>query len=92
MGVSFTGVLTSVAYQFVVSDTLPRHIYNTFLDNFVLLTFILMIWTVIVNISTNSLYQKGYKWHAHTVDIICRIFFPLMFIISVAILAGYVKA
>jgi hypothetical protein len=38
MAISFTGVLTSVAYQFIVSDILPRHIYNTFLDNFVLLS------------------------------------------------------
>jgi uncharacterized membrane protein len=88
MGVSFTGVLTSVAYQFVVSDSLPRHIFNTFLDNFVLLTFILMILTVIINIGTHNLYVYGYTWEAKTVDRICRLFFPLMFMGCVGILTG----
>eukprot|EP00980_Cylindrotheca_fusiformis_P011377 scaffold2638_cov114-Cylindrotheca_fusiformis.AAC.5 len=68
MAISFTGVLTSVAYQFIVSDILPRHIYNTFLDNFVLLSFIIMTLTVVVNIAVNSLVNKGHARNAAMVD------------------------
>ncbi|MEO0605656.1 MAG: hypothetical protein AAF211_29760, partial [Myxococcota bacterium] len=68
MSVSFTGVLTSVAYQFIVSESLPRHIYNTFLDGFVLLSFIMMVLTILENIVVNSLQLGGNDLLAKRVD------------------------
>eukprot|EP00980_Cylindrotheca_fusiformis_P011376 scaffold2638_cov114-Cylindrotheca_fusiformis.AAC.4 len=88
MAISFTGVLTSVAYQFIVSDILPRHIYNTFLDNFVLLSFIIMTLTVVVNIAVNSLVNKGHARNAIMVDKVCQVVFPACFFSSAFILAG----
>lgn len=58
MAISFTGVLTSVAYQFIVTESLPRHIYNTFLDNFVLISFVMMALTIIENIGVSMLLKK----------------------------------
>eukprot|EP00980_Cylindrotheca_fusiformis_P011375 scaffold2638_cov114-Cylindrotheca_fusiformis.AAC.3 len=87
MAISFTGVLTSVAYQFIVSDILPRHIYNTFLDNFVLLSFIIMTLTVVVNIAVNSLVNKGHNRYAAMVNKVCQVIFPACFFSSAFILA-----
>ena len=86
MGISFTGVLTSVAYQFVVSESLPRHIYNTWLDNFVLLSFVMMMLTVFVNIIVNVLERKGEHYEARLADKICRVLFPLTFVLSTFVL------
>eukprot|EP00562_Extubocellulus_spinifer_P021137 CAMPEP_0178624048 /NCGR_PEP_ID=MMETSP0698-20121128/7152_1 /TAXON_ID=265572 /ORGANISM="Extubocellulus spinifer, Strain CCMP396" /LENGTH=537 /DNA_ID=CAMNT_0020263149 /DNA_START=61 /DNA_END=1675 /DNA_ORIENTATION=+ len=61
MAISFTGVLTSVAYQFIVAESLPRHIYNTFLDNFVLTSFIMMALTIIENICVSMLLKQEKK-------------------------------
>ena len=58
MAISFTGVLTSVAYQFIVAESLPRHIYNTFLDNFVLISFVMMALTIIENIGVSMLLKQ----------------------------------
>ena len=58
MAISFTGVLTSVAYQFIVAESLPRHIYNTFLDNFVLISFVMMALTIIENIGVSILLKQ----------------------------------
>ena len=61
MAISFTGVLTSVAYQFIVAESLPRHIYNTFLDNFVLISFVMMALTIIENIGVSMLLKQEKK-------------------------------
>jgi hypothetical protein len=77
-----------VAYQFIVSDILPRHIYNTFLDNFVLLSFIIMNLTVVVNIAVHSLFHRGQTRNAAMVDKVSQLIFPVMFFASCFILAG----
>ena len=50
MAVSFAGVLIAVAYMVILADILPKHVYNTFLDNYVLLCLLMMVLTVIENI------------------------------------------
>ena len=88
MAISFTGVLTSVAYQFVVADTLPKHIYNTFLDNFVTITFLLMVMTVVVNISVHQLCLTNRPNEALWIDRVCRVMFPAAFTTVSLVLAG----
>eukprot|EP00977_Amphora_coffeiformis_P021827 scaffold9946_cov188-Amphora_coffeaeformis.AAC.11 len=90
MSISFTGVLTSVAYQFIVSESLPRHIYNTFLDNFVLFSFAMMVLTILENIIVKLLHgeEEGKGERSRKLDVTCRVVFPLMFTTGVAILAG----
>lgn len=88
MSISFTGVLTSVAYQYIVSESLPRHIYNTFLDNFVLFSFGLMVLTIVENIFVNVMYTRNKIYQSKRVDQACRLIFPVLFAIGVGILAG----
>ncbi|MEN0061130.1 MAG: hypothetical protein AAGA48_03215 [Myxococcota bacterium] len=80
MSVSFTGVLTSVAYQFIVSESLPRHIYDTFLDGFVLLSFLMMVFTIMENIVVNSLSLGGRDQVATRVDQASRVLFPTLYV------------
>lgn len=88
MSISFTGVLTSVAYQFIVAESLPRHIYNTFLDNFVLFSFGLMTLTIIENIIVNVMYTKEKIQQSKRLDTACRGIFPIMFATGVGIIAA----
>lgn len=87
MSVSFTGVLTSVAYQFIVSESLPRHVYNTFLDGFVLLSFVMMVLTIGENIAVNALLLGGRPRAARTLDLASRLFFPTTYFGGLGVLA-----
>src|SRR4030095_2387355 len=46
LGTSMTGLLTAVAYQFIASQNLPKHIYNTYLDSFVFLSFLVILFGI----------------------------------------------
>ncbi len=89
MSVSFTAVLTVVAYQFIVSENLPKHVYNSFLDAIVLLSFGFLVLTVIENGVVNVLYLKEQGAIANSVDYSCRWAFPLMYCASIACLAFF---
>ncbi|CAJ1941217.1 unnamed protein product [Cylindrotheca closterium] len=88
MAISFTGVLTSAAYQFVVSDILPRHITNTFLANFVLVTFVMQILTAIENVAVRNLHFQGHPLAAKMIDRVCRVVVPLLFLAVCNIMAS----
>ncbi|KAL3936714.1 MAG: hypothetical protein SGBAC_008033 [Bacillariaceae sp.] len=81
MAISFTGVLTSAAYQFVVTDVVPRHVNNTFLANFVLVTFMMQILIAVENVAVRTLDNQGHPLAAKMVDRICRVVVPLFFLI-----------
>ncbi|MEA5469614.1 hypothetical protein [Spirulina sp. 06S082] len=87
LGVSFTGVLTIVAYQFIVSDILPNHIYNTFLDGLILLSFVMLVLTIIENITVNMLCLQGKETSANSIDHFCRWLFPVAYLVFLSILA-----
>nr|MDJ0704565.1 hypothetical protein [Leptolyngbyaceae cyanobacterium MO_188.B28] len=86
LGVSFTGVLTIVAYQFIVSQNLPRHIYNNFLDGLVLLSFFMLVLTIMENIVVNMLCRQGQEKSANSIDYKCRWLFPACYLIFLSIL------
>ncbi len=49
-GVSSTGMLTIIAYQFVVADSLPRFSYQTVMDRFVLASLLTIAATMVINL------------------------------------------
>jgi hypothetical protein len=87
MSVSFTGVLAAVAYQFIISEALPRHVYNTFMDAIVLFSFIIMTLTIIENIVVNNLHLRDQVETATRLDKVSRYLFPIAYVGGIGILA-----
>ena len=73
-GVTLTTLLTVVAYQFIVSESLPRLAYLTLLDQLMLLSFASIAATAAVNWSVTPT-QRGAP--AAAIDRACRWLFPL---------------
>ncbi len=87
MSVSFTGVLAAVAYQFIISEALPRHVYNTFMDAIVLFSFVVMTLTIIENIVVNNLHLQEKGDTAARIDKMSRYMFPLAYVGGIVALA-----
>ena len=80
MSISFIGILTAVAYQLVMSETLPRIAYVTWMNAFLSLSFLLMVGTVIIDVVVGTLDRRGSVELAHRIDHLCRWIFPLVYI------------
>lgn len=86
--ISFTGILTAVAYQFIIIEQLPDHIYDTFLNNFIIVSFFNLVLTIIINVVVHKGHKHGFSEEAKKVDIICRVLFPVMFLFGCLMIAG----
>ena len=86
MSVSLTGLLTIVAYQFVVSDGLPKVSYFTLMDGILTLSFVMMALTIMQNIYVNTLYLHEKQETAANWDKLCRWLFPVSYFSGLVIL------
>ena len=77
-GVSMTGLLTIVAYQFILSESLPRVAYLTLMDKLLLSSFVFIAATLVVNFAGVIPQVKERGWGAK-IDRVCRWTFPLAF-------------
>jgi hypothetical protein len=84
LNISFIGVLTIVAYQFVVLEDLPRMSYLTFTDTVLLISFLMMAATIPQSLLIHSLVRKGKQQLARTIDRTCRWVFPLTYVALLA--------
>ena len=84
--VSVTAILTMVAFQFTISNTLPPLSYLTRMDIFILGANVLVFVTLIEAIFVNKLVVKGFEEKAKRVDRICRWLFPALYL-SICLLA-----
>jgi len=82
MSISMTGILTIVAYQFIISDILPRVSYFTFMDTFLSISFLIMLLSVFENIIVNNLDLVEESAQAQKLDMLSRIAFPLLYLVS----------
>ena len=76
ISVSFIGILTSVAYQIVVSDIQPDISYMTLMHGFLNLSFFMMCATVPINLWVGALERQGRAGDAARIDRRCRWLFP----------------
>jgi hypothetical protein len=76
--ITATGVLTVVAYQFVVAEGLPRIAYLTVLDKVMLVSFSLLAVTVLQSMLV-ARYQDSDMERAHQIDRTSRWLFPLAY-------------
>ena len=76
--VSLTGVLTIVAYQFAIGNTLPRVPYLTLMDELMIASFLLIAITVLENLLVAH-YQETNPARALRVDRTARWLFPALY-------------
>ena len=77
--VSFIGILTSVAYQNIISDQMPHIAYVTLIHGFLSFSFLAMCLTVVINLVVNTLDKKGQIELGDRIDRRCRWGFPLAY-------------
>jgi hypothetical protein len=87
--VSFTGILTVVAYQFTISASLPRIPYMTFMDAVITFSFIMMALTIIENIVVYILDKGEKKTSANHFEFACRFVFPSLYTAALIFIAFY---
>lgn len=87
MTISFTGLLTVVAYQFMVSGSLPTIAYFTLMDGFVYTTYGFIAATIVINLRVDHLNRTGRQDVGDRLDERCRWIFPLGFFGSNAAIA-----
>jgi hypothetical protein len=89
LNISFIGVLTIVAYQFVVLEDMPRMSYLTFTDLVLLISFVMMSATIPQSILIHSLVRKGKQRTARRIDRTCRWLFPVIYLLLLSGVAVY---
>jgi hypothetical protein len=89
MDISFVGILTVVAYQIMISGTLPRIDYLTLMSTFLYLSFISMAAGVAVNLYVAHLDSLGKVAEGNMFDRRCRWLFPLAYISLNLVAAGF---
>ena len=75
-GISSTGMLTVIAYQFVVSGSLPRFPYLTVMDRFALAALLFIAATMLVNLLGSRCTTESRL----RLDRVCRVVFPLAYV------------
>ena len=84
LNISFIGVLTIVAYQFVLVENMPKMSYLTFLDSVLICSFMMITLTVPQSLLIHSLVRKGKQRIARTIDRTSRWAFPLVYFLLLA--------
>jgi hypothetical protein len=87
LNVAFIGILTIVAYQFLIEGSMPRISYFTFTDTVLLYSFVVMCLAVFESLILYSMCKAGKKDLAERVDHVARWAFPLVYFAG--LLASY---
>lgn len=79
LNISFIGILTIVAYQFLIDGTMPRIAYFTFTDTVLLYSFLVMCLAIVESLILYSLCKAGRKPLAEKVDRAAQWLFPILY-------------
>lgn len=86
LGVSFTGILTVVAYQFVTISKLPNIPYLTLMDKLIFMSFVLMLLTILENLVVSQIKKSD---AASTVDNLSKWAFPVAYFLGTLMIYIY---
>lgn len=86
LNISFIGILSVIAYQFLIEGEMPDIDYLTFTDGFLLVSFSILFSTVLESLIAYWLVKINKHTLAKKVDIFSRIAFPLGYIAFIAFL------
>lgn len=79
INISFVGILSVVAYYFVILSSIPDISYLTLMDAFIIATFFVLVGGVVVNVAVDKLNKAGRKAVGDRVDRTCRWAFPMAY-------------
>jgi hypothetical protein len=82
---SATSMLTLIAFQFAMASILPRISYFTVLDKFITGSTVLVFLALLESLTTSFLVSKKKNELALRIDDVCRIAFPLTFVLMVLV-------
>ena len=85
LNVAFIGILTIVAYQFVIDGNMPRISYFTFTDAVLLFSFMVMCLVIYESLVVHSLWKRGQHARAERIDKIAHKAFPVIYVLGLAI-------
>ena len=86
LGTSMTGLLTAVAYQFIGSQNLPKHVYNTYLDSYVFLSFLIILFGIGESAFVRWRTKNEKADQARQLDKTARWFMPLLYVAMIVVL------
>lgn len=85
IGVSTASMLTLIAYRFSVDLLAPKVSYMTRLDMFIFGSTFLVFLSLLQVIITSTLMRRGNEELSLRTDYLCRIMFPVLFVVLVVI-------
>ena len=80
--VSTVCLLTLIAYNFIIDQNLPKLPYLTFIDNFILISYLFAGIPTIQSVVSKLLYQNKSENISLQFDIYCRFIIPSTYIIT----------
>ncbi|MEJ6540835.1 MAG: hypothetical protein QNL94_10635, partial [Halioglobus sp.] len=88
MDITFMGILTVVAYQIMFSGSLPKISYPTILGSFMMISFVTMCASVVVNLRVWVLDSRGLFENGDRLDQRSRYLFPIVYVLSILLAGG----
>ncbi len=79
LNVAFIGILTIVAYQFLIDGAMPRISYFTFTDTVLLYSFLVMCLTIVESLILYSMCKAGHTQAAERLDHAAQWLFPMIY-------------
>jgi hypothetical protein len=86
LGGGMTGLLTSIAYQFIASDSLPGYVFNTYLDAFIWMSFIWIVVSLVESGFVAFLHKTERAKLAIKTDGVARWLVPALYLLSLVVL------
>ena len=80
INISFIGILSVVAYQIIIQDSMPAISYFTLMDAFLISTLTMVGLSAVVNLVVDRFNRTGRKESGDRVDVMCRWIFPVVFV------------
>ena len=86
VSITFIGILSVVTYYFVVFESLPEIDYLTFMDGFILATFLILAAGVVVAVLIETTSKEEGRETDPRINRTCRWAFPLTYAMTTAVL------
>ncbi|MBK2111938.1 ligand-gated ion channel [Francisella tularensis subsp. novicida FSC159] len=86
LNIAFIGILSVIAYQFLIEGEMPDIDYLTFTDGFLLLSFSILFSTVLESLAVYWLIKLNKDKLARKMDIFSRFAFPISYLVLITFL------